>query len=75
MLDKHPKHPNIVIASACSGHGEAVAQVALLSCIIGFKLATVVGEVLADLATDKTPKYDMSPFKLSNFTKKPQSHL
>ena len=36
---------------------------------VGFKLAPVVGEVLADLATGKTPKYDMTHFKLGNFTK------
>ena len=38
LLDLHPTEPNVVIASACSGHG--------------FKFAPVVGEILADLALD-----------------------
>ena len=37
VLGLHPRHPQIVIASPCSGHG--------------FKFASVFGEVLADLAT------------------------
>ena len=37
VLDRHPQHPQIVIASACSGHG--------------FKFGLVIGRILADLAT------------------------
>lgn len=41
IVDRHPLYPGVVFASACSGHG--------------FKFASVVGEVLADLAlTGKT---------------------
>ena len=36
IVDRHPAHPGVVFASACSGHG--------------FKFASVMGEVLADLA-------------------------
>jgi sarcosine oxidase len=36
VIDLHPHEPNVVVASACSGHG--------------FKFAPVVGEILADLA-------------------------
>ncbi|HEU5316406.1 MAG TPA: N-methyl-L-tryptophan oxidase [Chloroflexota bacterium] len=36
VIDSHPAHPQVVFASACSGHG--------------FKFASVVGEILADLA-------------------------
>ena len=36
LIDAVPDHPNVVFASACSGHG--------------FKFASVVGEILADLA-------------------------
>jgi sarcosine oxidase len=36
IIDKHPKHDNVIIAAGFSGHG--------------FKFASVVGEVLADLA-------------------------
>ena len=37
VVDVHPETPNVVFATACSGHG--------------FKFASVVGELLADLAT------------------------
>ena len=37
ILDHHPAHPQVVLASPCSGHG--------------YKFCSVVGEVLADLAT------------------------
>ncbi len=38
VLDRHPAHDNVVVASACSGHG--------------FKFAPVIGEIVADLVTD-----------------------
>jgi sarcosine oxidase len=38
VIDLHPEAPNVVFASACSGHG--------------FKFAPVVGEILADLADE-----------------------
>ena len=38
VIDRHPEHPNVSIAAGFSGHG--------------FKFATVIGEHLADLATD-----------------------
>lgn len=41
VLDAHPEHPNVLIAGGFSGHG--------------FKFASVVGEIMADLAdTGKT---------------------
>jgi sarcosine oxidase len=36
LIDRHPAHANVCYASSCSGHG--------------FKFASVVGELLADLA-------------------------
>ena len=36
IVDRHPRYPRVVFASACSGHG--------------FKFASVIGEILADLA-------------------------
>jgi len=45
--------PNIIIGAGFSGHG--------------FKMAPETGEILADLASDKTPAYDMTPFKLARF--------
>ena len=38
IVDRLPDHPNVVIASACSGHG--------------FKFSSVIGEILADLVID-----------------------
>ena len=38
IVDALPDHPNAVVASACSGHG--------------FKFASVIGEICADLALD-----------------------
>ncbi len=53
ILDRYPGIPQVVIASPCSGHG--------------FKFASVVGEVLADLAMDREPAFDLSMFALSRF--------
>jgi sarcosine oxidase len=38
VLDRHPDHHNVIVASACSGHG--------------FKFAPVIGEMVAQLVTD-----------------------
>jgi len=35
----------------------------------GFKLAPVVGKLLAELALDLPPSYDLKPFKLSRLLK------
>jgi sarcosine oxidase len=48
-----PGMPQVVVASPCSGHG--------------FKFASVFGEVLADLAMDRTPAFNLEPFALSRF--------
>ena len=49
LIDRHPVHPQVVYASACSGHG--------------FKASNAVGEVLADLALDRTPQVDIEAFR------------
>lgn len=49
VLGLHPRHPQIVIASPCSGHG--------------FKFASVFGEVLADLATRQTTDKPIELFR------------
>jgi sarcosine oxidase len=51
LVDVHPAHPQVVIASPCSGHG--------------FKFASVLGEVIADLATGATEAFDLAPFRLA----------
>ena len=50
IIDRHPAHPQIVIASPCSGHG--------------FKFGAVIGRVLADLALRGTTAYDIGRFRL-----------
>ena len=50
VLDLHPSDPRIVVASPCSGHG--------------FKFASVIGEVLADLATERRTRHDISRFRI-----------
>ena len=49
LIDTHPLHPDVLIASPCSGHG--------------FKFAPVIGEILADLAQDKAPRFDLTLFR------------
>ncbi|MCX2728052.1 N-methyl-L-tryptophan oxidase [Thermomicrobium sp. 4228-Ro] len=53
VIDRHPANPNVIVCSACSGHG--------------FKFAPAIGELLADLATDphRTPP---SLFRLKRFS-------
>jgi sarcosine oxidase len=55
VLDRHPECPAVLLASPCSGHG--------------FKFAPVIGEILADLAMDRAPAFDISPFALRRFGK------
>lgn len=41
IVDRHPQHASVVFAGGFSGHG--------------FKFSSVIGEILADLATDRQP--------------------
>ena len=50
LIDRHHRHPQVVLASPCSGHG--------------FKFSTVIGEVLADLALDGSSRFDLGLFSL-----------
>ncbi|MDJ1159818.1 N-methyl-L-tryptophan oxidase [Chelatococcus sp. SYSU_G07232] len=54
IIDRLPDLPQVIVASPCSGHG--------------FKFASVVGEVLADLAMDRRPAFDLSLFALERLT-------
>ena len=51
VIDFHPQHPEVLISSACSGHG--------------FKFASVVGEIQADLVTTGSSAFDLTPFRIS----------
>ena len=53
IVDRAPGLPNILIVSACSGHG--------------FKFAPLVGEIAARLATDAPMDYDLSRFRIARF--------
>jgi sarcosine oxidase len=53
ILDRHPEHPHVFLASPCSGHG--------------FKFASVIGEVLADLACDGRTQHPIEMFRLQRF--------
>lgn len=53
IIDFHPRHPNVLISSACSGHG--------------FKFASAIGEIQADLVMGEGPAVDLAPFRLSRF--------
>lgn len=48
VIDTHPRYPNVSVACGFSGHG--------------FKFASVVGEILADLAESGTTRYDIGLF-------------
>jgi sarcosine oxidase len=50
VIDRHPEHSQVVIASSCSGHG--------------FKFAPVIGQMLADLALTGETDYPTALFRL-----------
>jgi sarcosine oxidase len=52
-IDHHPQYANVLIASPCSGHG--------------FKFASVIGEVLAELLLGGTARFDLSLFRRRQF--------
>jgi sarcosine oxidase len=57
VIDVHPDYPQVSIASPCSGHG--------------FKFASVVGEVMADLAEKGFTRHDISLFRLDRLRPRP----
>ena len=54
VIGLHPYHPNVVVASPCSGHG--------------YKFASVIGEILADLATSSATRHPIGLFAPSRFS-------
>jgi len=52
-IDRHPASPQVLIASACSGHG--------------FKFSSVMGEVLADLLVEGRSRFDLGLFRSRTF--------
>jgi sarcosine oxidase len=53
VIGAHPHHPKVVVASPCSGHG--------------YKFASVIGEILADLVTSGTTRHPIGLFAPSRF--------
>ena len=54
VIDAHPAHPQVLISSACSGHG--------------FKFASAIGEIQADLLMSGRARFDLTPFRIGRFT-------
>jgi len=53
VVDWHPRSDRVLILSPCSGHG--------------FKFASAIGEIAADLTTRGSSDFDLSPFRLGRF--------
>lgn len=53
IIDLHPEHQNVAIACGFSGHG--------------FKFASAIGEVLADLATEGETQHDIGFLSVGRF--------
>lgn len=48
VIDRHPEHENVMIVSACSGHG--------------FKHSAAIGEAVAQRLAGERPDVDLAPF-------------
>jgi sarcosine oxidase len=57
LVDFHPNHENVLLVSACSGHG--------------FKFSSVIGEVAAELLDRAATQIDISRFNLGRFEQSP----
>ena len=53
IIDFHPRYPQVLVSSACSGHG--------------FKFASALGEVHADLLTTGSARFDLSAFRIDRW--------
>jgi sarcosine oxidase len=53
LIGAHPGRPAVLLVSPCSGHG--------------FKFASAIGEVVADLVTRGETNFDLTPFRLGRF--------
>ncbi len=54
IIDRLPACPQVLLISACSGHG--------------FKFSSAIGEVAADLLTTGSSSFDVTPFSLKRFS-------
>ena len=53
IIDLHPVYPQVSIAAGFSGHG--------------YKFASVIGEIMADLAMTRTTQHNIDLFRLARF--------
>lgn len=53
LIDFHPAHRNVLVTSICSGHG--------------FKFASTMGEILADLVTEGKTRFDLGLFGIGRY--------
>lgn len=53
IIDFHPGNKNIIVASACSGHG--------------FKFSSAIGKILSEMILDEPISFDLSPFNIGRF--------
>jgi len=53
IIDFHPYCPQVLISSPCSGHG--------------FKFASAIGEIQAELLTNGKTEFDLSPFRIDRW--------
>lgn len=58
VIDRHPRHANVLVASPCSGHG--------------FKHSAAIGEVLAQLALDGQSTIDITTFTFARLLSRAQ---
>jgi sarcosine oxidase len=60
VIDVHPAHPRVILSSACSGHG--------------FKFASAIGEIQADLVTSGRSRFDLSAFRATRAFGRADAH-
>lgn len=53
VLDRHPRHPNVVVVGGGSGHA--------------FKFGPLLGQIAADLALDGATAHPIAPFAIARF--------
>jgi sarcosine oxidase len=56
LIDSHPEHRQVLLVSPCSG--------------FGFKFASAIGELLAELLVDGKTRWDLKPFGIERLREK-----
>jgi sarcosine oxidase len=58
VIDRHPQHDRIIVASPCSGHG--------------FKHSAALGEAIGDIVMSKPSRFDLGAFTLARLQNHPK---